>query len=181
MQRDDVRLKIRIDVRIFLLKPVRDGVELGLRLGRGSARLEARDHLKVSNVAHQRNVIGCKRYPKVSVIYRLFRRTNRSGKRRREFEVGRHHSHNRIVLAIKLDRLVDQIRIAAKTALPKFIAQNENATRAGLVLIRKKDAASHSIDTQDRKKPGRDSQTRNALGSFAAGEVEVCVGKSRDV
>jgi hypothetical protein len=58
-------------------------------------------------------------------------------------EAFRHHANHGARLAVEVERLADDFRVATEARPPKAIAENDDAVAAGLVFLIRKYAAEH--------------------------------------
>ena len=101
------------------------------------------------------------------------------GPERRKLELGRHHSHHRVSLAVERNRRAHHAGIAAKSPLPQFIAEDDLTVRARLVFSLDKKAAQQRLDAEHRQQVLRHPQARKMLGYVAARDVRAPVLRRR--
>src|SRR5438034_6609321 len=157
-QRFDLNAAPRVGVGIDLFETPADRVHLLLRLPERNPRFESRKDAK--RIA--RALRGAR-----SEVQRR-RHLGLRGPERREAKLRRHNADHRVGLAVQRDRLPGDIRIAAKTPLPHWIAEHEDAVVAGLQVFGLKRASHERFDAKNLEHPLAKPDAGNGLGPVAA-------------
>ena len=147
---DDADGELLVAGRMGRGQALDDAVELGLRLRRGDAVFQAREHREVANVAaadlvRQRD----RRYPELGVG--------------RELDAGRHHADDRPRLAVDADGQAEHAAIAAVARLPEGVAEDHDALGARLVVAAPEAAAEEHRLAQQVEAVGGDPDARRVL------------------
>lgn len=95
----------------------------------------------------------------------------------RVLKSGRHDADHGAGLAIELNLPPDDIPVCMKGAAPQPVAQDDDARRAGLILLRPEDPAQLRFYTQQRKVAGRKLIPDQKLRIAGAGERQFVVGR----
>ena len=85
--------------------------------------------------------------------------------------IRRHHTNHGVVLAVQSERLIDDVSLTTKAALPKSIAKHDHRRAAWLVFFVCEDTPDSGVGPQSRKQIGGHLPRQDALGFTIAGEV----------
>ena len=96
-------------------------------------------------------------------------------------KIGWHDPDHREATAIKGQRLIEYVRVAAESALPQPVTQDHNRICAWFVFVVGEDAASRSVHSHARKHISRDLRTDEALGLAISSQVETLAAIDADV
>src|SRR5262245_4272805 len=143
---------------LFFIKPLRQAIHFGLRLGLTNAWLHpSNNQEKRGSAITVWNQWG----PKINAIARV----------RRELKSGRHDSDDRPCLLIQCDRLADQIRIALKLSPPKFVTHDYDLGPL-LFFLSHKRTTKRRIDSEQGENPTGDIEGYKAFRAVSARQIK---------
>lgn len=132
-------------------------VQIGLGLPGGDAGLQAA--YRRSAVALVRLVrIAALRHPEPAAV--------------RELRLHRQHADNRVDHLVEMDRLADDLHVAAEALAPQVVAEQDDGCALRRVVVGGEQASEHRLDTQHGRVFVGHFRALDALGAPVVGHVE---------
>src|SRR5205807_5237553 len=153
---------------ILLLKALRNGGHLGLRLSYGHSGFQARNHLEIMTVPYSAVFVSPgQRSPQLRKLWKLKARL--------------HHANDRIGMIIEGNLLSDYRWIGTEGSAPQIIAKNNHVTVAWLVFFGGQHPSQHRAFAEYGEKIRRNRRRYQGSRFTFAGQVKVFVAKNRHV
>ena len=153
------------DLRVFLLEPARERLQLGIGILQSHAGLQARDELVPGRGAvgeRERLETDLHRDPDFGRI--------------RDVEPRGQHADDGVRPALQVQGTTDHVAGAAEVAMPQLVADERDGGSAGAVLVIGEEPAERGPDPQRTQIRRGDGGAVQPLGLDPAGQVELALG-----
>src|SRR6185503_16168617 len=162
------RTDLNIEVGIRAGNVFSDGAHDDLRALDGCAGLQTRDHLvRQTETTFFGKFTLCEshRHPEFNVGVELL-------------DVFRRDADDLIIVALELNRAVENRRVRTVESLPQRCAQHHDALVAGAIFFGSEEAARNRIDTESRKESCGNAACLQTLGQTHTSQIEVASDQS---